>query len=198
MTQGPPPPAQYPQFSTQGNSSQAGAALAVAALRRRVKAGANSFYFLAALSLINSIVSAVGLNLTFVFGLSISQIVDGMAAGLADNRPDLAIFAKVAALIVSIIISGIFAAFGFFGGQGRKWAFLVGMFLYFLDGVLLLVLLVWLGSGQVEDWIGLAVHLYFLWSLWRGLQVVNQLHKLVGVQTPTNRSSDFPKDIGVS
>ena len=35
--------------------------------------------------------------------------------------------------MVTVVIAGVFAIFGYFGGQGQKWAFLVGMILYALD-----------------------------------------------------------------
>jgi hypothetical protein len=198
VTQGNPPPAQYPQMSTQAQSPQTQRAMAIAILRRRVKTGANSFYFVAALSVINSIISAIGFNLTFVFGLSITQIIDGAGVGLGDNRPDLALAGKIGAVIVSVIISGVFALFGLLGGQGRRWAFIVGMVLYLLDGILMLAALLWLGTGQFQDWIGFAIHFYFLWSMWRGLQAATQLQKLLAAPAPVGSNLDFPKDIGVS
>jgi hypothetical protein len=170
----------------------------IAILRRRARTGANSFYFVAALSLINSILSAVGYSLTFVFGLSITQMIDGAGVGVGDSSPDLALAGKVGAVIVSVIISGFFALLGFFGGRGQRWAFIVGMILYLLDGILMLAALLWLGTGQFQDWIGFAIHFYFLWSMGRGLQAANQLQKLVAASAPIRSNLDFPKDVGVS
>ena len=196
MTQGGSP--QYPQVSTPAQSPEAQRAMAIAILRRRARSGANSFYFVAVLSVINSILSAVGYNLTFVFGLSITQIIDGAGVGVGDSSPDLALAGKIGALTVSVIISGFFALLGFFGGRGKRWAFIVGMVLYLLDGILMLAALLWLGTGQFQDWIGFAIHFYFLWSMWRGFQAANQLQKLAAASAPAGSNLDFPKDIGVS
>ncbi|HEX2696490.1 MAG TPA: hypothetical protein VHM28_02205, partial [Anaerolineales bacterium] len=153
-------------------------------LMRRVKVGANNFYWVAVLSVVNSFISAFGGGITFVVGLGLTQVVDALASIIARDAGDAALIAKGIGLVLSIVISGIIALFGYFAGKGQRWAFFVGMGLYGLDAILLLFF---------QDWLGFAFHLYFLWGLFTGLQALNQLQKLMPQPV-----SDFPKDIGVS
>ena len=150
---------------------------------RRLKIGANNFYWIGALSVVNSLIAAFGGGLTFVIGLAITQIVDGLAIGVGQGAPELALVAKIIGLALSLAISGIIAIFGFFAGKGQRWAFITGMTLYGLDALLMLAF---------ADWVGFAFHLYFLWGLFSGLQALNQLRQLM----PPS-ASDFPKDIAV-
>ncbi len=155
----------------------------LAALVRRQTIGANNFYWIAVLSVVNSLISAFGGGITFVIGLAVTQFVDGLVIGVGQGAPDVAMIAKIIGLVLSIAISGVIALFGFFAGKGQRWAFITGMSLYGLDALLMLAF---------TDWIGFAFHLYFLWGLFTGLQALNQLQKLM----PPS-ASDFPRDIAV-
>jgi hypothetical protein len=46
-----------------------------------------------------------------------------------------------------------------------------------------------------QDWIGILLHLYFLWLLFAGLQAFN---KLKAAFAPQYAASDFPQDIGTN
>src|SRR5580658_5715611 len=98
----------------------------------RVRVSARWFYWIAGLSLINSAVVIFGGSFHFVVGLGVTSVVDVLAkqAGSAGVILDLTINGFVAAL---------FCLFGSFAGKAQKWAFLVGMVLYALDGLLLLM-----------------------------------------------------------
>lgn len=91
-----------------------------------VRGGASWFYWIGALSIINTLISMSGNGTRFIFGLGITQFTDAIGAHGGNGGSG-------AALIVTVIIAGVFAIFGYFGGQGQKWAFLVGMVLYGLD-----------------------------------------------------------------
>src|ERR1041385_2954703 len=51
-------------------------------LEKRLMAGASQFYWIAALSLLNSIILFFGGKLQFIFGLGVTQVVDGISIGL--------------------------------------------------------------------------------------------------------------------
>jgi hypothetical protein len=164
---------------------QASQLLLVTSLMRRVKSGGNNFYWIAGLSVVNSLISAFGGGISFVIGLGITQIVDGIALLLAQEYPGNAILIKAMGLILSIGLSAVFVVFGYFAGKEKRWAFIVGMVFYSLDALILLAF---------KDWIAVLFHLFFLWSLWGGVQALNQLQK---VSMPKIAPlSDFPKDIG--
>lgn len=158
--------------------------LAIAALQRRMKVGANNFYWVAALSVINSIISVFNGSLYFVVGLGATLFVDAVAAELANQFPEIGTIGRAVGLIVSLLISGIFALLGYFAGKGQRWAFLTGMVAYALDAILMLAF---------QEWIGFFFHLYFLWGLWNGLQALLQLNKLA-----PPRPTDFPQSIGTA
>ena len=155
----------------------------LAEIKQRMKRGANNFYWIAALSVINSILSMTGSATYFVIGLAVTLIADGITIGLSQSLPDAALIVKIIGLVVSILIAGVFALFGFFASQGKRWAFLVGMILYGVDGLIMLAF---------ADWIGVLFHAYFLWGLFGGWRALGELEK-----KSSQRQMAFPQDIGV-
>ena len=156
---------------------------AVAEITQRMKRGANNFYWIAALSVINSILPMTGSGTYFVIGLAVTLMVDGMTIGLSESLPDVSVIVKIIGLVLSILIAGVFALFGFFASQGRRWAFLVGMVLYGLDGLIMLAF---------ADWIGVLFHGFFLWGLFGGWRALGELQKM-----SSQKQTDFPQNIGV-
>jgi hypothetical protein len=103
---------------------------------------ANWFFWIAALSAVNSIVLMSGGGFHFFIGLGVTQLMGGLAGLLA---------------------AGIMALFGFFARQGQKWAFLVGGALYALDGVLLLI-------GDGNNILSAVFHGLVLFFIFRGFR----------------------------
>lgn len=157
---------------------------AIAELTRRMKSGANNFYWIAALSVINSLVLEFGGSSYFVVGLASTLIVDSIFVGLAGEMPNAGIVIKLIGLAISIFIAAIFVFFGFFAGKGKRWAFIVGMVLYGLDSLLMLAF---------GEWLGLIFHGFFLFGLFGGIRALGQLQKLAPQQP---RQTDFPQNIG--
>ncbi len=121
-----------------------------------MKAGANWFYWIAGLSLVNTIAALSGTNWRFLLGLGVTQVVDAVAK-------DIGSVGKGAALVVNAFIAGVFILFGVFANKGMKWAFIVGMIFFGLDTLL---------EVLFSDWIGVAFHGYVLWCLWRGYSAI--------------------------
>jgi hypothetical protein len=157
---------------------------AMAELTRRMKNGANNFYWIAALSVINSFVLQFGGSLYFVVGLASTLIVDSVFVEIAKGAADSSLVVKVIGLAISIFIAGIFALFGLFANRGKSWAFIVGMVLYVLDSLLMLAF---------QEWLGLVFHGLFLFGLFGGWRALTELNKLAPPKT-----TDFPQNIGVS
>jgi hypothetical protein len=179
-----PQPAQTP--AAEGALDMQRAMAAVAELTRRMKSGASNFYWIAALSVVNSILSIAGTGTYFVIGLAVTLLVDSFTLVVGEQAPEAALVVKTIGLVVSIIISAVIALFGFFAIKGKRWAFITGMVLYGLDGLLMLVF---------QDWIGVLFHAFFLWGLFGGLRALGQLQQL----TPhMQKQSDFPQNIGMS
>jgi hypothetical protein len=156
----------------------------IAQLIRRMASGGTNFYWIAALSVINSIVSVFGGGMYFVVGLAMTLLVDGFFLGAADALPDAKLVVQLIGLGISVVVSAFFALFGYFAVKGKRWAFITGIVLYGLDTLLMVVF---------QEWLGLLFHVFFLWGLVNGLRALNQLQKFL----PQKRS-DFPQSIGVS
>jgi len=130
------------------------------ALLAQMRSCSSWFYWVAALSLVNSVVAFAGGGWRFLFGLGITQVFDGFGTGLGGSG-------KFVALFLDLIAAGVLVLFGVLAGKRHTWAFIVGMVLLLLDGGILLL---------AQDWIGVAFHAFVLFRLFQGLQVCRQLN----------------------
>jgi hypothetical protein len=118
-----------------------------------VKRGANWFYWIAALSIVNTIAALSGGNFHFVLGLGITEVTDALRAPQA----------RVFGFFIDVLVLGFFVMCGYFGAKAQKWAFVMGMAFYLLDsGITLLA----------QDWLSFAFHVYALICIWRGFSHV--------------------------
>lgn len=134
------------------------------------KNGANWFYWIAGLSVVNSAISLFQGGLGFIFGLGVTQVVDAIAVAILEEQGDGAGLVRIIALGTSVFVAGFFVLFGWLAKQGMGWAFLIGMFLYLLDGLLFL----W-----AQDWLSLAFHGFALYAMFRGYTALRQLKAIV-------------------
>jgi hypothetical protein len=114
---------------------------------RRVKSGASWFYVVAVFSLINY----------FLMEKQGAFFLVGMGINILTRDP-----------IVTVIVAGMFALFGFFAGKGHSWSFIVGMILYALDALIFI---------QVSMWLSFAFHIYALFRMFLGLKATFDLKK---------------------
>ena len=131
-------------------------------LEKRVKSGGSWYYWVAALSLVNSVVAFSGGGGGFVIGLSVTQFVDAMLS--ADGG-----VMKGVGLALGVLAAGVFALFGVFACKRHVWAFIVGMLLYGLDTILTVL---------DQQWLGLAFHGWVLFSLFIGTRAAMQINAL--------------------
>jgi hypothetical protein len=128
----------------------------------RMRSGANWFYLIAGLSLLNSLMIVLNFDYYFFVGLGITQIVDGIAIGLVPYvTPEVATFVRIAALVVDVLIAGLFALFGYLANRGHRWSFVVGGGLYALDALIFLM---------VPDLMSIGFHILGLVIIFMGLQ----------------------------
>src|SRR3954463_469822 len=126
---------------------------------RVVKAGASWFLMVGVLSLINSVLAMSGSGIRFIFGLGIAEFVDALAhqAGQSGFALDL---------IINGFVAGVFVIFWNFARKGQQWAFLVGMALYALDGLVML---------YFKDLLAVAFHGYGLYRIYSGMSGISAL-----------------------
>lgn len=134
-----------------------------AELSHRYKVGVNWFYWIAALTIITSLIALFGGGIRFLISLGVTQFIDAFAALLA---AELGGAVMVVALILDLVVTGIFALFGYLAGKKLLWAYIIGMVVFLFDGLLSLVF---------KDAIGVVAHAVVLFFLFRGFQAGREL-----------------------
>lgn len=135
-------------------------------LRHRMASGANWFYWIAGLSLINSIISLFDGNWNFAVGLGITQIFD--AIGKIGAQEGIGSWIEYVFFTIDLIVAAVFALFGAFANRGQIRAFAAGMILFAFDGLILLF---------VGDVLGIIIHALALYFLFTGLTAARKLHR---------------------
>ena len=142
-------------------SSVAAATAADPATEARLKSGASWFYWIAGLSLINTISAFTGSDWRFIVGLGITQLLDAFGTQFGGAG-------KIVVLVLDLLAAGSFVLLGVFAHKCRKWAFVTGMVLFALDGLIFML---------VQDWIGVAFHVFVLYCLLQGLKACQELNE---------------------
>jgi len=131
-------------------------------LEKQYRDGANWFYWIAGLSLLTSILLAVGSSYfpAIALGIVTLSTVMGMTIPALSN-----------VVVVPIIIAvGVLGLIGYLSNKGHSWAYLLGISLFGLDTVLLLVFM---------DFMGICFHALALFFIIRGYVSLQKLKKLV-------------------
>ena len=129
-------------------------------LERRRRIGARWFYWVAGVSLVNTVVALAGQHWRFIVGLGATQVANGLAARTGHGWAP--------AILLDLLLIGGFVLLGYLALQGQRWAFPVGIGLYALDGLIFLV---------ARHWVGLAFHVFVLIMICKGFQAARQLDR---------------------
>ena len=117
----------------------------------KYKSGAGWFYWIAGLTLITSIITFAGGNWRFLISLGTTQIIDGIAAGVAAELGGSA--PKIIALFLDMILTAVFVVFGVLANKRLLWAYILGMAIFVIDGLI---------SLMMQDLIGVVAHVVVL------------------------------------
>ena len=147
-------------------------------LTQSYKAGANWFYWIAGLTLVTSVIAFGGGGIRFLISLGITQIIDGVADAISAEGGGAA---KVVALVLALLISGLFVVFGVLANKKSLGAYIIGMVVFGLDGLL---------SLMFQDWIGVIAHGVVLFFLFRGFQAGREL---VSMEKSMSESTPQPE-----
>ena len=120
------------------------------------------FFWIAALSMINSIIAVSGGNWRFSFGLGITGVADALSFQSGAT-------AQAISFVFSLMMAGLFVIFGLLAKKFFHWAFIAGMAVYALDGLLMF---------RGPDLLGLAFHALVLYLLFRGLSASKKLNEM--------------------
>ncbi|MEZ5358389.1 MAG: hypothetical protein R3F48_06115 [Candidatus Zixiibacteriota bacterium] len=134
------------------------------ALRAKIKTSANWFYWLAGLSVLNTILVHSGVEIAFIFGLGFTQVADGIVLGLIEATQSSIIM--IVGMMISMMIAGAFALFGFLANKHQKLGFLVGLIFYCLDALIFLLF---------AEWISFGFHIFALWRISSGYKALSKL-----------------------
>ena len=110
------------------------------ALEQRLKSGASWFYWIAAMSLINSILVMTDAGISFAIGLGITRETDHALSNAGMT-------AKAITFAIDLLAAGVVAMFGFFALKKHAWSFIVGMALLALDTGLTVLEQAWLSTA---------------------------------------------------
>ena len=141
----------------------------LAQLHARGTSGAGWFFWIAALSLINSVILLSGGDTHFVVGLGVTLIADVVASGIAAQNPEIAGVAKGIAFGFDVFVAAIVCLFGWLSRRPILPIFALGMVLYLLDGLIYLL---------AEQWLSVGFHVFVLLGMWSGFTAYRQMKAL--------------------
>ncbi len=142
-------------------------AVEIEKLRSAFRAGANWFFWIAGLSMVNSLIILFNGEWSFVVGLGATQVVDGIAYAAAEELDANAVtIVRGVALALDVLIALVFVGFGWLARKRMGWAFVLGMLLYFVDGLIFLL---------VQDWLSIGFHAFALFCIFGGYASMKKL-----------------------
>lgn len=143
-------------------------------LRRSCSSGANWFYWIAGLSLVNSLILVFDGEWSFVVGLGVTQAIDSIAQALAeDSVIDNSLVIQIMAFALDVAVAAIFVLLGRLAAKRLGWPFVVGMILYAMDGLIFLL---------VQDWVSIGFHCFALFCIYGGYVALQKLPYLEGLE----------------
>jgi magnesium-transporting ATPase (P-type) len=123
------------------------------------RSGGRWFYWIAGLSLVNTIIYYFGSGMYFVVGLGIMQFVERFFSSFGN-------LGIIAYIIIDLLIAGVYVAIGYFALKGEKLAFILGFIFYFIDTLLFV---------YVKDIFSIIFHIYVLFNMFVGYGAFKKL-----------------------
>ena len=126
------------------------------------------FYWIAAASVLNSLLAAAHVDWAVFIGLGITRLIDGLAIALSGTART-----PVYAIILDVLVAAAFFFFGRAARARRLGIFAIAVALYALDGLIF----IW-----AADWLALAFHGFVIFGLlsgWRAAPAPRTLDPVV-------------------
>jgi len=136
-------------------------------LQKELQSGASWFYWIAGLTVVNTVMAFSGSDKGFVLGLAFTQGIDFGARGIGS-------IGILIAVVIDLLMIGGFITFGIFAGKGHKWAFITGLVIYGLDTLLVFALL-FADTGLL---LGAVIHALAIFYIIRGLRAAIKLGQI--------------------
>ncbi|HAL45705.1 MAG: hypothetical protein A2Y12_07570 [Planctomycetes bacterium GWF2_42_9] len=133
-------------------------------INAQAKKACGWFAAIAAFSVINSLLIFFKSQVTFVIGLGITTIIDGFMSGMREEvSGNASIIITAIGIVINLLIIGIYVLIWLLSRNGSRAAYIIGMVLYALDAAIFVVF---------KDWLGIAFHAFFLYSLFVGYRYI--------------------------
>jgi hypothetical protein len=143
-------------------------------LVERARGGAKWFYWIAALSVINSAAFIFGANFHFLAGLGLTEIADAVVgASIEQGAPGEL---KIVSVVFDLTVLISFALIGYFANKLSRTAFILGIVAYAFDALIVLVL---------GDYLMAGFHAFALFFIFRGFFACRQLKQYEKVASAT-------------
>ncbi len=137
---------------------------ALAEIHHRMVSGANWFYWIAGLSLVNALVSAAGSSWGFAIGLGASLVLTEIAKAYSAD-PEVAKSVVMLLWLANIASIGFIALCGWLARRPSTVMFMVGMVVFALDTLIFVM---------VKDWLGVIFHGVALFYLAKGFMAARE------------------------
>jgi len=163
-------------------------------LTRQMIGGANWFFWVAGLSMLNSILGLLKIDFGFTLGLWATQVFDTWGTKIGGPGP-------VLALTFDVTVVGLLMVVGTLARQGQGWIFILGLGLYLLDTLLLMGLAVpVLRQGASPEELrailfSSTIHLYAIYHMfqgWQACQTIDMLAQTAQQNQPANEQLTPP------
>lgn len=120
-----------------------------------VKSAARWFWWIAGLSLVNTVLLHAGSDTSFVLGLAMTTLADVAFASML----------PVALALVAITI-GFYFFMGLQAQRGKLWAFYLGLTVYVVDALI---------YARFEDWMSVGFHAFAIFCIAKGVMRLREL-----------------------
>lgn len=133
----------------------------------QLKSGANWFYWIAGLSLINSAIFVFGGQVNFIAGLAYTQIIDAVIDVSIAQGASQALLGV--AIVLDLVLVAIFALFGYFSNKAINAVFIVGIVVYVIDAGLWLLL---------DSYFAAGFHVFALFMIGKGFMASREVNRV--------------------
>ena len=141
-----------------------------------VRRSAHWFWWIAGLSLLNSIAAIFQSKYSMALGLGITQLFDALFYYAEDGTvQSVSTAMHVVHFVLVMVPITLFYFLGRWSANGNRGAWLAGMLLFLLDGGIFLL---------AADWIGVGIHAFVLFMLWGGLGMLKAVRAAEAAMPP--------------
>ena len=132
-----------------------------------IRRSAHWFWWIAGLSLLNSIAAIFQSKYSMALGLGITQVFDALFYYSDDGSArSISTAMHIVHFVLVMVPISLFYLLGRWSAQGNRAAWIAGLVLFLLDGGIFLL---------AADWIGVGIHAFVLFMLWGGLGALKQV-----------------------